>query len=165
MNAHDVARADRVGQYFIWAMAVLSLIAGGLFLRNVVSDIRRPAPFAYSKNVYYPLNTPVCPGDTLRWRSEFVINDAPAVLRVARNLYDVDEQKVVTFDQNPNWLNWMAEDIGKTFTFEGSYPIPANLDPGMYELRTSAGSNISTVDAYRVPFVIPETCFTKGAKK
>lgn len=162
MNAHDVAHANRIGQMFIWSIAALTVIVMAMLAHNFIRGLNKPAPFAYSKSVYYPLNTPLCPGDTLRWRSEFTVRDAPTVLRVVRNLFDVDEQRIVTFDQQPNWITWMLEDNGKLFTFEGSYPLPRDLKAGMYELRNSAGSNVSTVDAYRVPFVIAETCFKKG---
>lgn len=163
--AHTLTTEQQLGRWMVAAIAGLTVLAVLLFARNAVSDLRRPAPFAYSKTLYYPLTSPVCPGDTLRWRSEFTVNVAPVALRVTRNLYDVDEQKIVTFDAAPGWITWMREDIGKSFTFEGSYPLPKTLDPGMYELRTAAGSNVSSVDAYRVPFVIAEDCFKKDVKK
>ncbi|AZI41926.1 hypothetical protein EHF33_03480 [Deinococcus psychrotolerans] len=101
----------------------------------------------------------------MTWQSQLTVNKTPTLLMVVRTLWDASEDRSLTPEVQPKYFIWTNAQQGKTITSGfGKYKLPADLQPGFYEVRSAATSLNSDAAAYRVPFVIPESCF-KGGKK
>ncbi|GAA3995144.1 hypothetical protein GCM10022631_01600 [Deinococcus rubellus] len=137
----------------------------GLLASQLYSSIWRPSPFSYTAEVYLPIKPEVCPGGVVTWQPRLIVNKTPTLLMVVRTLWDASEGRTLKPDTEPKYFIWTQAQQGQTLNSAfGKYPLPADLEPGFYEIRSAATSPNSDAAAYRVPFVIPESCFKRGGK-
>lgn len=150
-----------------WARALISVIvlclAALLFavISQTYRQVFRPPPFTFGQEVYLPADTQICPGDTMSWNYKLIVNRAPTMLAVGLTLWDVSKQTTIEPDQQLDFLIWTHEEQGETLVRPARFTLPDNLPVGLYEVRGAATAFNSDSAAYRVPFVIPETCFKK----
>ena len=151
-------------QPLIWAVALGIAIVVSLLLTGLYHFVVKPPPFSYSAEVYLPSKPVICPGDTVTWLPALTVERTPTLLMVARTLWDVSEDRTVVPDKEPRYFVWMDAQRGQTLSSAARYTLPKTLNPGLYEIHSAATATDSGASAYRVPFVIAESCF-KDVKK
>lgn len=96
----------------------------------------------------------LCPGETITYRQEMTIQDAPVQLRLAQTVWSVDEDRTVIPDDKPEFRNYSTPVTVRTTE---DFIVP-DLAPGKYELReTATGENWRTA-AYSVLFAVRVGC-------
>lgn len=159
MTTADLKHLRRWGLVFNVFAGLLVILAVFMMARSAWWDTSRPAPFTYSRNVYYPL-APVCPGGTLQWRSEYTFHMRGefVTVKIARVLFDVQTRRMVSPDRELEYFVWTSEERDRLQVSAQKYVLPADLPVGQYELRVGASASDSEDTGYRVPFVIPLSC-------
>jgi len=165
MSPHLARVMPRWVAPFLWVFAACVAVLLVLLASQLYSSIWRPSPFSYTADVYLPTKPNICPGGTVTWQPRLTVRQTPTLLMVARTLWDASEERTLIPETTPKYFIWTAQQQGQTLVSSyGRYNLPADLEPGFYEVRSAATALNSDAAAYRVPFVIPETCF-KGGKK
>lgn len=143
----------------VLACVTLAGLLGWVVARQYVL----PPPFEYSAAQYAPKTENVCPDDTLTWRPALRVTRTPTLLAVSRTLWDSINRRTIVPDSQLDFFVWTEADTGELVSRPSMYRVPPGLPAGLYEVRVAATSFNSDASAYRVPFVVPETCF-RGAK-
>lgn len=157
----ELHRYEQQARMVIWGIALCMTIIAGLLMYAGYRTIFRPPPFKFSQDVYLPLRGNICPGDTVEWQSQLTVHRAPSLLAVSRTLWDQSRQTTALPDQQLDFFIWLPQDQGRALTRTSLFRLPPTLPVGMYEVRVAASSFNSDAAAYRVPFVIAESCFKK----
>lgn len=155
---------ERWQRWLIWVLAALLLSLLLLVGAQAYRTVFRPPPFYFTSSVYLPTTGNICPGDTVTYRPRLIVTRVPALIVVARTLWGVSEQRTIVPDTDPKFFVWSEQEKGQPVSRIVTYQLPATLPVGLYEIRGAASGLNSDAESYRVPFVIAESCFKKGAK-
>jgi hypothetical protein len=136
------------------ACALLALALAWVLARQYVL----PPPFSFSQPVYAPVRPNVCPGDTLEWNPSLRVTRVPTVLAVSRTLWDVTNRRTLQPDSQLDFFVWTETDKGEIVSRPTFFKVPLSLPAGFYEVRAGASAFNSDAAAYRVPFVVKDTC-------
>jgi hypothetical protein len=139
----------------VLACIALASIVGWLLARQYVT----PPPFAFSQQIYAPKVSTLCPGQPVQWTPTLTVTRAPTVLAVSRTIWDVTRHVTVQPDSQLDFFVWTEPERGEVITRPTTVDVPPDLAAGLYEVRVGASSFNSDASAYRVPFVVPESCF------
>lgn len=150
-------------RWLIWSLASCLVTIAALVTLHVFRNVFRPAPLVFSAEVYLPARTDLCPGDTVEWRPRLTVRRAPTLLVVVRTLWTVGDQRTLVPDTQPEFYVWNAQEEGQPISRLARYTLPRDLQVGLYEIRAAATAFNSDAASYRVPVVIAESCFKKGA--
>lgn len=161
MTGEEFRKEQRWTQVIVFGVIACLLLLGAVALTQSYRHVFRPAPFAFSEEMYLPTQPNLCPGGTLEWKSTLQVNRTPAVLAVSRTLWDASRQTTVQPDAALDFFVWTDAERGDTLSRVNKLPIPSDLIAGLYELRVGASAFNSDSAVYRVPFAIPTTCFKK----
>ncbi len=148
-------------RWVIWAIVGAALIVAALLVFGGVRLIFRPAPFAYSAGIYAPQRTSYCPGETVTYELALSVRSAPALLIVARTLWDTNAGRTIVPETMPSYFVWTEAERAKAINKTVKYRLPELLPAGLYEIHGAATSFNSDSAAYRVPVVVREC---KGGK-
>ncbi|WP_412027003.1 hypothetical protein [Deinococcus yunweiensis] len=163
MNATQMRRNLRWGRYVVWSVFGLLLVVALLVIGRVGQVVIRPPPLRFTQEVYAAVHPRVCPGDVVEFRSTLIVTRVPAVVVVARTLWDVQRAATVQPDTVPKLFVWTVAERGRATARDVSYPVPLTLPPGRYEVRGGATAFNSDAATYRVPFEVRGDC-TQGAQ-
>lgn len=153
---------ERWQQLLVLALAALLMTLALLIGLQVYRVMFRPAPLHFTQDVYLPTRNDICPGDVVTYRPRLIVTRVPSLIVVARTLWSTGDQRTIVPDRTPSFFVWTEQEQGMPVSRVVSYRLPGALPPGLYEIRGAATAMNSDAAAYRVPFVIAESCFAKG---
>ncbi|MCD0160047.1 hypothetical protein IHN63_01875 [Deinococcus sp. 6YEL10] len=153
---------ERWQQLLVLAIAALLLLLAVLVGSQAYRTVFRPPPLRFTQDIYLPTRNDICPGDTVTYRPRLIVTRVPSLIVVARTLWSTGDQRTIVPDRDPSFFVWTEQERGAPVTRVVAYRLPTGLPPGLYEIRGAATALNSDAAAYRVPFVIAESCFAKG---
>lgn len=131
------------------------------FLIYVVITASRP-PLAFTQDEYQVSPSTFCPGDVLSYTAQVIVHRSPVAPTVVRTWWNVATNSQISeqTSANPEIQIWIGKPV-YVVSFPISDTIP-DFPPGSYEQRGAIRINLLYAAAYRVRFVIPDSCAGSG---
>lgn len=131
---------------------LIAIFALAIALTQGVRDLFRPAA-TFAEQVAMLDSDTTCPGGQVRWYSSVDVLHAPAVLSIARTIWNDDAGYTVQLD---NELEWAVYSEPAHVEFTRTYTVPSWFVPGRYEIRVGTQEAGRPPQVYRVPFTVRE---------
>lgn len=132
--------------------------------------VTNPLAFEY-KNVKYPENLKICPGESFTYEVDVVVNKSPVTIVKSDVLFSEDAKKPENFFYEEfskrEIFPWDAKVHGvihrvNTVTLPVKNQYGMNVSSGKFRYIANLNSEgVKETASLSVPFEVPESCFTK----
>lgn len=150
MNGHKAL------YFVVYPTLVLTLVVLAIQVALLLNRFTAPSTLEFIDTYVLPDQTQVCPGDNLEVSYTVQFRPVRDVFYVVESVFDVDSQRTVIFDKDPEWFVQGTES-GAVHRHQ-DFRVPGNLEPGNYLYRRAIAGPHSPTTVMSVPFVVPPYC-------